>query len=171
MTAQRWGFRYSFEPSLPPLAWLARIEHGSDAVSVSLGNSVRRDESAFFDGTWVGDAGLTSIQASTTAFGSGMVVGDDGLLVITPTHAMSGVYAVRTADELVVSNSLTALLAATNAELKRDADYSSPMFLTIEGVHNSPIKLPTSNGTVEHHVLLEPACRGRRNAQPRPATA
>ena len=94
----QWTFGYEPTDSLPPLAWIAVVRH--PRVQVLCGPSVRRTDSAFFEGTWVGGEGLDSVVDSTTTFGSGMVARGEDLFVVPPGHTMEGVYLWRGAGEL-----------------------------------------------------------------------
>src|SRR6185436_12236538 len=99
---------------------------------------VRHWDSGFFEGSWAGPAEPWAIPASTTVFGSGIVRdADGGTIVVTPSHTMSGVFASSGERGAKVSNSLTALLAATGAELLRDGDYPPRFIKTMEGVGHS----------------------------------
>ena len=57
---------------------------------------------AFFAGSWVGEAALDSVASSTTPFGSGMVVRDGELLVVPPGHTLEGVYRWHGSGELLI---------------------------------------------------------------------
>ena len=92
-------------------------------MDIHYGKSVRREESAFFEGTWVGPELLGSVPESTTVFGSGIVARDGQLVVVTPSHHLEGVYVARAEGDLIVSNSLVGTLCGANLELDPDADY------------------------------------------------
>jgi len=117
----QWQLDLRVEPSLPPLAWVARVTAGCAAVAV--GPSVRREGNAIFEGTWAGDASFTSLHERTTLFGSGMTVSGPNLLVLTPSHQLEGVYYAASTGELVFSNSLVGVLTAAGLELDESADY------------------------------------------------
>lgn len=165
MTAT-WQFRFAPAPELPALAWLARIRPGS--LDIHYGKSVRRrEDSAFFEGTWVGPQSLASVPRSTTVFGSGIVASDGELIVVTPSHHLEGVYVARAASHLIVSNSLVGTLSAANLKLDPDADYpsifaaASALCWYIDDVSEDPsgrlvgtrVSIPTRTDTVTSHYF------------------
>ena len=157
----RYRFEYREDANLPPLAWLARAHPATGVVSVVAGRSVQRWDDGFFEGTWAGSSEPSAIASSTTVFGSGMVRDVHGVTtVVTPSHTMSGVFVSPTDDGALLSNSLSATLAATGAELRRDGSYPPRFALTVEGIGNSPIVIPTDRGTIDFYfwwnVVLEP---------------
>src|SRR3954468_3742303 len=121
-----WSFDYRPSTELPALAWVARI--ADRTVDVAHGTSVRTSADAFFDGTWVGGGNLPSVLDSTTTFGAGMVARKDDLYVVPAAHTCEGVYICRpdaAASDLLVSNSIVALLEATGLSLVAGTDYVS----------------------------------------------
>jgi hypothetical protein len=164
-------FRYRVEPTLPPLAWLARLSASADAVEVVCGTSVRWTEEGFFEGTWAGEGDLVALSHATTVFGSGIVLDPDGQpLVVTPAHTMSGVFSLATPDGSVLSNSFTGLLTATGAELLRDGAYPPRFIPILDGFGNSPIELPSTLGTISFHFWwnLRPGPGGELVPQRKP---
>jgi len=144
-------FRFRVDANLPPLMWLARIHRNAPIVDVTLGTSVQCGDRFFFEGTWAGDGDVAALPTAMTVFGSGIVASGSELLVVTPTHAMSGVFVVDQAGVLSFSNSVVALLAATGLELDRNADYPSRFARVMEGIGNSPIQIPTSTVPIRYH--------------------
>ncbi len=151
MTAS-WRFAFLPTPALPPLAWIARVRPA--LVEVRCGAAVRCSDTAFFEGTWVGAPGIESIIYSTTVFGSGMVADADGLHIVPPAHNLEGIYYARQRDELVVCNSLVALLSATGLELADEIDYPTRFRAGADGLDRSPIEVPTSGRPV-HFAFFE----------------
>ena len=152
MSGEVGRFRYRVEQSLPPLAWLARVRRSGTEISVVAGSSVRCEDNGFFEGSWAGPADLASVTHSTTVFGSGIVWNADGTpTVVTPSHAMSGVFAQSSDGGTTISNSLLALLAATGSALLRDGAYPPRFARTIEGIGNSPIVLPSDRQPIDFH--------------------
>lgn len=159
--------------SLPPLAWLARVDPARATVTVSCGPSVRREENGFFEGTWVGPGRLAALPSATTVFGSGVVIDEGAPLVITPAHAMSGVFAFVAGQRVLVSNSLVGLLCGAGMELTTGVDYPGCFVRSIDGVEGSPLSLPATAGTVGYHyywnLRLGPDCSITQEAKPREA--
>jgi hypothetical protein len=149
-----WSFDYRPSADLPPLAWVARI--AGTTVDVAHGASVRTSSDAFFDGTWVGGADLSSVLDSTTTFGAGMVVREGDLYVVPAAHTCEGVYICRpdaAAQILLVSNSIAALLEATGLSLVAGVDYVSRLIKLAEGLPYTPIEIPTTGAPLHFHFF------------------
>jgi len=170
--SEEWHIEYRPAAELPALAWIARV--GFPNVVVACGNSLRRTADAFVDGTWAGADEVASIAESTTVFGAGIVARGDALLVVPASHTCEGIYLCRSdgrGGDLLVSNSLAALLEAAGLELVAGVDYVSRFIKLAEGIDFSPIEIPTSGRPVEFHFFehlriepdrsLAPVCRPR----------
>ena len=121
MTGGRFNFRS--EPTLPALAWVARIRPGQ--LEVRHGGSVRVAEDAFFEGTWAGPPSLAMLPEATTVFGSGIVARGADLVVVNPSHHLEGVYHARRGEDLLVANPLVGLLVTTGMDIDPGFDYPS----------------------------------------------
>jgi hypothetical protein len=137
-------FQYEIETQLPPLAWLATVDRG--VVRVRCGTSVRRSEDGFLEGTWVGDAMLAGLPASTTIFGSGMMADGADVVVVPPSHPHERLYFHRSVpDEArwMVSNSMAWLLAAADLELDPAVPYPTLFTAASEYVRPPTAEIPT----------------------------
>lgn len=146
-----WRFDYRPSPALPPLAWIARVRH--PVVEVDCGESVRREEVGFFEGTWVGGPSLSSVVDSTAPFGSGMVARGTELFAIPPGHTMALLFSWRRDNEVVVANTLVGLLTKAGLELLPDVNYQALFARTAHGLAGTPTELPTSGGPAEFHLF------------------
>lgn len=116
-------------PSLPPLAWCARVRHGSDDVTVLHGRGVdtvtRPHE--FFEGAWDGPIGADP-AAATTLIGSAGRAAPEGVLFASPTDLTTHLFAIRRDDLLVISNSIVfALVEGGAAPDRRYCFYEQDM--------------------------------------------
>lgn len=125
-----WRFDLLAQPTLPALAWVARIRPGR--VEVRHGASVKVGDDAFFEGTWAGSPELSALPDATTVFGSGMVARAGVLTAVSPSHHLEGIYHARAGDALVVANSLVGLMVATGLELDPRFDYPSLFLASAE---------------------------------------
>ena len=141
-----WRFSYHVSSSLPPLAWIARIENGE--VDVRCGMSVRHDENGFVEGTWVGGPDIETIPDSTAVFGSAMVARGSSLIVVPPSHPLERVYFYREGRQVVASNSLAAVIQACDLDLDRDSLYPPIFVAAADGVKNPTMDLPTNRGPI-----------------------
>jgi hypothetical protein len=149
--SRHWQFDYRPSPALPPLAWVARV-HGRQ-IEVDCGTSVRCEESGFFEGTWVGPAGLESVLESTAPFGTGLVARGPDLFAIPPGHTMALLFSWRREGELLIANTLVGLLTKAGVELLPDTDYQGLFARTAHGLRANPTALPTSGGPAEYHLF------------------
>ena len=149
--ADTWRFDYRPSPSLPPLAWIARIANG--VVEVDCGVSVRTESVGFFEGTWVGPPYLAALPDSTAPFGSGMVARDTDLFAIPPGHTMALLFSHRRQSEVIIANTLVGLLAKADLELMPEANYQELFARTRDGLRATPTALPTSGGPAEFHLF------------------
>ena len=141
-----WRFGYHVSSSLPPLAWIARVENGD--VDVRCGMSVRHDENGFVEGTWVGDPDIDTIPDSTAVFGSAMVARGSSLVVVPPSHPLERVYFYREGRQVVASNSLAAVIQACDLDLDRDSLYPPIFVAAADGVKNPTMDVPTNRGPI-----------------------
>ena len=153
------AYRFDYHPSsdLPALAWIAWI--GDGVVDVVCGESVKRQDDAFFEGTWAGPPMLSALPDLTTVFGSGIVARGDDLIVVTPAHAYEGIWFVRHSGTVVVANTLVGLMAGAGLELDPKEAYPH-RFLRVadlKWMHEDPttglvaepiVSLPTRTETV-----------------------
>lgn len=167
--SDQWRFEYRPSPSLPPLAWVARVADG--VIDVDCGASVRTEPGGFFEGTWVGPPDLASLPLSSAPFGSGMVIRGLDLLAIPPGHTMALLFSWRRGRELLIANTLVGLLARAGLELLPDTDYQSLFARTADGLQANPTALPTSGGPAEFHLFenlrILPDCSLEISPKPR----
>jgi hypothetical protein len=164
-------FDYHVAESLPPLAWVARIAGGR--ADVQCGRAVRRTAGGFVEGSWTGDADVSSLASSTTVFGSGIVALDGELLVVPPSHQLEAVYSVVAGGDLIFSNSLVGLLTAAQLRLDPDANYPAVFGAAREGIKRNPISIPTlgPDVTMYYHENVRVGSAGSVVVQPKPREA
>jgi hypothetical protein len=167
--AASWQFEYERSPTLPVLAWVARIHRL--VVTVRCGLSVRIGDQGFFEGTWAGPPRLESVARQETVFGSGIVLDGRDLVVVPPSHTIEPLYLAHAADDaLVVSNSLIGLLVATGRELTADASYP-PIFGQINrGLSHASFDVPTTSNpiSVQYFENLLVNVDGSTTVRPKP---
>lgn len=163
-----WRFEYRTLPTLPPLAWVARVRQ--PVVEVDCGESVRRESVGFFEGTWVGTPGVASVLESSAPFGTGMLAEHGDLFAIPPGHTMGLLFSWRSGHEVLVANTLVGLLAKADLELLPDVDYQSLFARTAHGLAATPTELPTSAGPAQFHMFenLRVLPDGRIETVPKP---
>ena len=142
------AWRFSYHPSgtLPPLAWIARVEDG--VVDVRCGTSVRHNENGLVEGTWVGSPRIETIPDSTAVFGSAIVARGSSLVVVPPSHPLERVYFYRDGRVVVASNSLAAVIQACDLELDPDTLYPTIFVVAADGVRNPTLDVPTNRNSI-----------------------
>ena len=70
-------FQYHEIPTLPPLAWCARVDRGSDAVLVFHGRFVETHSRGFIEGAWDDSFASLNFIAATIVAGTGRILEHD----------------------------------------------------------------------------------------------
>ncbi len=104
-------------PTLPRLAWAARVRAGDTVVRVLHGPWVETRGDRFVEGAWDAPFPEWEFAASQNLAGSGGMVVPDGVIFATPANMYERLYAVRTGDALYVSGSLAFVLALSGERL------------------------------------------------------
>lgn len=148
------------DSSLPPLAWCIKVTKRRREVRLVCGPSVEvSGEALFFEGAWAGPFNKMGLAEATAVFGSGGMLGDDGLVLIPPTHTSERIQYLRREGELLASNSLAFLLAASGEELDPSHwSYPTDLGRIVDGIAHPPPPVPTRAGRtialLYHHRLL-----------------
>lgn len=161
-----WRLTHHREPSLPAMAWVARITPPD--VALHFGSGVRPSDAGLFEGTWVGEPDDLAPLRSTTPFGSGVLVDGQGLYLVPPGHMLEGIYWCRRGQQLVASNSLVGLLTAAGVELDPAVAYPGLFNESVDGTMHTSI--PTLGGPIEtcFHDNMRLDLDGRLTAVPKP---
>jgi hypothetical protein len=114
--------RFSFHslPSLPRLAWAARVRADDPIVPVLHGSCVETGDDWFVEGAWDAPFAAGDFDRSTVLTGSGGRTTDAGVLFATPANLYERLQSVRVGPDLFVSNSLAFLLALSGDRLDPD---------------------------------------------------
>jgi hypothetical protein len=144
-------------PDLPPLAWLLDLT-GDEAMLVA-GDSVEVRDDRFFEGAWAGLFAQAAIDEGRDIFGSGGLRTPSGWLLVPPSHTLEYLVCLRGPRGWVASNSLAFLHAWTNARFELPSRRLTSIFVgIISGIHQSPISVETTAGTLlalfHHNCLL-----------------
>lgn len=108
---------YHAVPTLPRLAWAARIARGDPVVRVWHGPWVETFPSAFVEGAWDGVFARCGFDSSAVFCGSGGCVTTEGVLFASPANMYERLCSVEVDGTLVVSNSLAFALALSGTRL------------------------------------------------------
>ncbi|ADJ28471.1 hypothetical protein [Nitrosococcus watsonii] len=142
-------FYFHENPSLPPLAWCAKIVHAAAVVTVEHGAWVETGRGYFVEGAWKGDFGEICFNKTEVMLGSGGALLDGGVVFTPTTHTMERLYTLKLPDTLFVSNSLVYLLQATGSKLNmRNWAYESELMTFLRGYKRAVKQLRLMNGRI-----------------------
>lgn len=132
--------------TLPRLAWCAKIKRGNRSIELLHGPWVEVANDFFCEGAWSGDF-------ANAGFDTGMFMGtggkttDDGLIVASPNHTLDRIWLLKYDEVLLVSNSLTFVLAQTNDDADQHSLlYDSRLASIKYGLNKYVRSIPTRNG-------------------------
>lgn len=115
---------YRREPSLPLLAWAARMRRHEPVVEIVHGPGVETRADCFFEGAWDGSFLAGAFDEAPALFGSGGRVVDGEVRFAAPSHMFERLQSIAIGDRLHIANSLPLLLVTAGATLDHDhADY------------------------------------------------
>jgi hypothetical protein len=151
---------------LPNLGWLARVEP-SGRVVVHHGPQVEAGDGWIVEGVWDGPFG-SGFAESAHLFGSGIRVTNDAVTFVPSCALVDRLLWADLDGELLVSNSLTLLLAATGWRLPADGQVARSLYAIMRGIDTYDTRIPTTTGTIHqlYYHNLE-VSRGRRNLRPK----
>ena len=151
-------FRARQWESLPALSWLYALDFEANTSLLHHGRSVAVDARGFFEGAWAGAFSEFSFAECPEVFGSGARFYDDHVTLVPPSHTLEAIYVHQTSGRVVVSNSLSFLLARTEDDLQVDEWSYGRLFCSIVDGLTTPLRtIPTQRGIVTllyHHNLI-----------------
>jgi hypothetical protein len=105
-------FHYHEIPSLPALAWCARVDRHDEVVPVFHGSGVETHPSGFVEGAWNGCFAALNFIDATIVAGTGGTLAGDSVRFSTSTDPSSPIFSIATRGSVYVSNSPSFALAA-----------------------------------------------------------
>jgi hypothetical protein len=106
-------FTYQRVDSWPSLAWLARCRRGSEAIDVLHGPGVETTPSWFCEAIWDGEFDQGDFDRTDIVFGSGGRARDGTITFVSSGATVDRLQALDSGQDVLVSNSLPCLLAAS----------------------------------------------------------
>ncbi len=143
------GFLYSFNDEWPELAWVAEVSSGNSVIGVELGRRVEFRPEWFCEATWDaefegGDFDLTDIVA-----GSGCRLRDGSVTFVATGSILDRLNYLQLDDRIVISNSLSALVAHTGAVIDVTYPFYQQDLGTIcNGLENIHDRICTDRGDI-----------------------
>jgi hypothetical protein len=105
-------FRYHEVPTLPRLAWCARVTAGTDVVPLFHGAWVETSAAGFVEGAWNGAFEAFDLAAATVICGTAGTAATDHVRFFASTDQHGVLFSVRQGSTLFVSNSPAFVLTA-----------------------------------------------------------
>lgn len=160
--------QFTAVPDWPVLAWLARCEPGSRAVTVFHGARVETAVDWFCEATWAGDYEAGDFDLTDVVAGSGGRVRSGGLTFVSSGSTVDRLHSFDAHGATWISNSLACLLAATGARVDPASGKYFWIFRTVVGgLAKYRRELPTSMGDVRLTYFDNLEWDGRRLAERR----
>ncbi len=149
--------KYTLNPHLPVLAWVATVPRSSGEVHVTHGQYLETRNSFFFEGAWAGAFETGRPGDTEVVFGSGATISGDEVLFISSLATTDYLFYNAAPSEVTVANSLALLLASVSDELDPAfMGYASINDSILRGIDEYERTIPTRNGVVSrlmHHNL------------------
>jgi len=132
----------------PKLAWVARCAAGSPAVQVDHGPCVEVTDHGCSEAVWAGPFDAGNFHETDLVVGTGVRVLDDRVVFVTPGNTLDRIWHFHHDREIVLSNSLSALLAVADLDLIEGHDYRADLDTVILGLGRYARAIPSSGGPV-----------------------
>jgi hypothetical protein len=135
-------FRFHPNPTLPRLAWCAKVARGADAVVVEHGAWVETGKTFFVEGAWTGPFEEPRLDDAEIVLGSGGTLREGGVAFTPTTHTLERLYSHECDAAVLVSNSLPYLLEACQAKLDLfDWSYERRLMTFLRGFRRAAKRL------------------------------
>ncbi|HEX7236362.1 MAG TPA: hypothetical protein VF405_05335 [Gammaproteobacteria bacterium] len=167
-------FRFHPNPTLPPLAWCAKVARDAPAVVVEHGSLVETGDGFFVEGAWNGRFDEPHLAQADIVLGSGGTLVGAGAAFTPTTHTMERLYSLRSGAAVLVSNSLPFLLVASQTELDaRNWSYERRLMTFLRGYAKAAKRLELAGGATvslhyHHTLLIAPDLTREASAPPPP---
>lgn len=146
-------FRFHCNPTLPRLAWCAKVAQGAEAVVVEHGSWVETGPNFFAEGSWNRPFDEACLGDAEVVLGSGGTLAGGSAAFTPTTHTMERLYSLRRGPAVLVSNSLPFLLEAARAKLDpQNWSYERQLMTFLRGYAKAAKRLELADGaTVSLH--------------------
>lgn len=142
-------YRFTGNPSLPKLSWVADVSQAEEIVSIQHGPFVEVRDRFFIEGVWNGEFEVGDFAATDCIFGSGAILGDRSVRFVSSASTTDYLYYQRSDKRVVVSNSLPLLLSYIDDSLDPHFTGYPPIHYSItEGIEDYIREIPTLKGCV-----------------------
>lgn len=150
MTSKNFTFEVRRNAKLPLLAWLCRVDLLRHIAILECGCGVEATSRMFIEGCWAGDFAAGLVHQAEAVFGSGGVIENTRLTFVPCTATTDSLFYRLNEEEILVSNSLPFLLAASNDRLDpRYHNYDLDNHSIIRGINQYRRDIPSIHGGIQ----------------------
>ena len=151
-------FSYTRNDAWPRLAWVAELRPGDGEVIVRCGSHVEATESWFCEAVWDGDFADGDFDLTDIVAGTGARIRDGKVTFVSSASLQDRLQYLQCDDKVLVSNSLSAIVALSGVDVDPTNHSYPKIFGTIGlGLGNYDDLLPTTNGDIRF-VYYENLC-------------
>lgn len=135
--------------SLPRLAWLAEVKKHTNETRLLHGAWVEVRDNFFVEGVWNGEFGDGGFDTADSFFGSGAVIRSGQIVFVSSASTTDYLYYREVAASVIVSNSLSFLLAYCHDGLDpHNSDYATWCDSIVRGIDEYRPAIATKKGDV-----------------------
>ena len=140
-------------PSLPKLAWVAKVDRTKEVVTLQHGSGVEVRANFFIEGVWNGPFEDGDFSDTDCVFGTGGILSAHSIRFVTSACTTDYLFYADTPGQVTVSNSLPLLLGSIGDSLDpRYLEYPEICDSIMEGINRYRRDIPTKRGTVRRQM-------------------
>lgn len=135
----------------PKLSWVAVVKEASDAITILHGGNVETNSSWCAEAVWAGRYESGDFDRTDLVVGTGVRVRGGEVFFVSSGDTLNRLHWYQGNKEIVVSNSLPALLAVADIDLVDDYPYADAMASIVKGLHSYQREIPSTGGPI--HIV------------------
>jgi hypothetical protein len=144
-------FQFEFETRVdwPRLAWIAELRNGESLVRVTCGTGVERRSDWFCEAAWDGPFDVGDFDRTDIVAGSGVRARGEALVFVSSGTILDRLNYIELEDRVLVSNSLSALVAISDTRLDITyPDYHLDLGTICDGLDEVNDRIASSRGDI-----------------------
>ena len=141
--------QYELQHSWPELAWVAELLRGSETIRVRCGVGVEHRADWYCEAVWDGNFSSGDFDRTDIVAGSGGRIRDDVFVFVSAGSLLDRLHFIELGNRILVSNSLSALIAESEASIDVTyPHYQKDLGTICDGLDKICDRLRTSLGDV-----------------------
>lgn len=137
-------------PTLPKLAWVARVDRVHGLVTLDHGPLVEARPTFWIEGVWNGPFHHGEFGTTECVFGTGGIITEDSVRFVTSAATVDYLFYAEMGDYVTVSNSLPLLLASIGDALNPHCrEYPRICNSILRGIEEYERTIPTQRGQIK----------------------